>query len=155
MRIRKFCRTLRHPRRASRSRGFGVHSPFAFRFIREVISQPCGYYCYNGLDRMARAEGLSPETVRAIFRISLALRPQRVKVTDSDSEAIRTALATGNPQSPDDSPAVAFIALKDGRERLEEQWAGNERGMLFKAKEMAVFVKSDRLPHQKFRIMLP
>ena len=38
--------------RLRRSRGFGVHSPFAFRFVLNVMCQKHGYYAYNAIDHL-------------------------------------------------------------------------------------------------------
>lgn len=51
-------RMLRH------AGGFGVHSPFAYRFITEVLNQPYAYYAYGRL-RSVRE--------RLLFRVALAL----------------------------------------------------------------------------------
>lgn len=51
-------RMLRH------AGGFGVHSPFAYRFITEVLNQPYAYYAYSRL-RSHRE--------RLLFRVALAL----------------------------------------------------------------------------------
>ena len=36
--------------RHHRSGGFGIHSPYAYRFVREVLRQPKPFYAYKGLD---------------------------------------------------------------------------------------------------------
>lgn len=68
----KFLRRWRH------SRGFGVHSPFAFRFIREVLREHrCAYYAYADIAGevrrrpgvMALAEAL------LLYRVAVDLRP--------------------------------------------------------------------------------
>lgn len=53
------------------SGGYGVHSPFAYRFITEVLRQENAYYCYSRLTDV---------TLRTVFRIVTDLRPRRVEV---------------------------------------------------------------------------
>ena len=35
--------------RHHRSGGFGIHSPYAYQFVRNVWRQPASYYAYKGL----------------------------------------------------------------------------------------------------------
>ena len=42
--VRKFRNFVRWPRRYRTSRGFGVHSPFAFEFITRTIRDRDAYY---------------------------------------------------------------------------------------------------------------
>ena len=81
------------PLRAWRSRGFGVHSPFAFRFITEVLRCPHGYYAYPAIGSSAAA--------RRLYRIILALAPEKVIVTGplSDSLAVAVSLAKTEVQA--------------------------------------------------------
>ncbi len=52
--------------RLRHSRGFGIHSPFAYRFITEVLNQPYAYYAYDSLP-------LHPQ--RLIYRVALSFGP--------------------------------------------------------------------------------
>lgn len=38
--------------RHHRSRGFGIHSPYAFRFVREVLGERLSYYAYEHIDKL-------------------------------------------------------------------------------------------------------
>lgn len=154
-RMTPLIRGVRAPRRAARSRGFGIHSPFAFRFVREVLSQPYAYYCYDRLDKAAKDDGSSPAVVRTLFRLSLWFRPGRVKIVGKTTEAIRLAMIIGNPvASGEDVPQECIAGLGDGRETVAGMWRQSSHGMLFSAKEMAIFVALPHLPHQRFDIFL-
>ena len=39
-------------RRIGKARGFGIQSPWAFRFVTEVIGEKWPYYAYEDIDRM-------------------------------------------------------------------------------------------------------
>ena len=39
-------------RRIGKARGFGIQSPWAFRFVTEVIGERWPYYAYEDIDRM-------------------------------------------------------------------------------------------------------
>lgn len=61
-------------------RGYGVHSPFAFRFITDVIYERCPYYAYRELDRalplsmqMRKRRGL-----HLLLRLANHLQPQTI-----------------------------------------------------------------------------
>lgn len=53
------------------SGGYGVHSPFAYNFITDVLRQEHAYYCYGRL---------ADTTLRTIFRIAVHLQPRQVEV---------------------------------------------------------------------------
>ena len=38
--------------RHHRSGGFGIHSPFAFNFVRTVLREPTPFYAYNGISQL-------------------------------------------------------------------------------------------------------
>lgn len=59
------------PRRWWRAKGFGVHSPFAYGFVRDVLGQPCRYYAYDEADRVAVRRGLPRRMARLLVRIGV------------------------------------------------------------------------------------
>lgn len=65
-------------------RGFGIHSPFAYTFITEVLRQPYAYYAYSVLDGRQRL----------VFRIALYFRPATVALVGAESyaTAVRAAM---------------------------------------------------------------
>ncbi len=71
------------------SKGFGVHSPFAFKFILNVLDEKYEYYAYNKLqqlrinviERTRKENGYKPRVISiseaaAIFRIANYYNPQ-------------------------------------------------------------------------------
>lgn len=92
-------RALTAPRRLMRRRGFGVHSPFAFDFIRHVIAQPCRYYCYPELTAAAKAAGMSPKQLKLLFRIALFLQPKSYIVQGQYEKICTKAIKLGAPQA--------------------------------------------------------
>jgi len=53
-------------------RGFGIHSPFAFRFVTEVLAQRLPYYGYTDISGDPR--------IRLLFRLTVYFRPTTVAV---------------------------------------------------------------------------
>ena len=82
-----------------RSMGFGVHSPFAFRFIRAVLrNRRNGYYAYPAIDAAAatRRERLA---ARRAYRVAAALNPAEVVVHPGVNSAVEAALCAYKPAS--------------------------------------------------------
>ena len=81
--------------RSPHSRGFGVQSPWAYRFVRYVINEHYPYYAYG---RLASEFGLSGNVRRLFelyFRISNFLRPQLVADCGTRSDAFSGYVAAG------------------------------------------------------------
>ena len=74
--------------RHHRSKGFGIHSPFAFNFVRFVLREKSPYYCYESLEDLRHAvidslRGVKnhPRVIpfkdlKMIFRIANYFNPQ-------------------------------------------------------------------------------
>ena len=156
MNLRGLWKLLTNPRRAARSRGHGVHSPFAYRFVREVLRQPYAYYIYPELDEAARSEGRDPRVVRAMYRTALFFAPTPVEVQSAHSDAVEMALKAGNSHlcNPKET-ARCIIATDNAIDGVIRYWEQADSGMLFHTPEAAFFVKSKLLPHQRFDILLP
>ncbi len=168
------------PRRLARRRGFGVHSPFAYDFIRRVISQPCAYYCYPQLRQLARAAGMRPAVLLLLFRISLNFRPRRLAVEGADEdgrEAIIAAVKEGSPESRTDGDGIPDMtvvcgevadssALQCGQNGgvvvflgkhrtcgvARNLWLTTRKGMMFRGSDVAVYAGSPHLPHQLYNV---
>lgn len=173
----KFRRFAGAPRRLSRRRGFGIHSPFAFDFVKRVISQPCSYYCYPVLSATARKNGISSRYLKLLFRLALFFRPASVAVYSDCDSAVTTALKAAVPEiSPAPEPefmvvdrggheAEALACLLRGgtvvigptagnAATIQHLWSGISRGMLFRGSRTAIFVGRRHLPKQAFNIWL-
>lgn len=76
--------------------GYGVHSPFAFRFLTDVVYEHTPYYAYAELDahlpwnsRMRRRKDL-----HLLFRLANWLQPTII-VTPADATIVQTYLQAG------------------------------------------------------------
>lgn len=146
------------------SKGFGVHSPFAFRFITEVLGERCPYYDF---DRLASAHQ------RIAYRIAARLSPATYGVAgDADGTPIRMAC----PHAEQSCGAVDLLLA--GRDAVAEELfptldaegvvviEGNDRalveavkkyldaknhGMTFdNGRDFCILVAYSRLPRQDF-----
>lgn len=87
------------PRLWWRAKGFGIHSPSAYRYVRSVVDEKCHYYVYERVDALAKSAGMSRRTARMLMRVALweqsptavcmGVRPQvKEMVTAWDSRAV-------------------------------------------------------------------
>lgn len=170
-------RILGAPRRLARRRGFGIHSPFAFDFVRRVIACRYDYYCYPRLAALARRDGCSPRLLRLIFRLSLFFRPAGFRIEGRCNAAIAEAIRLGSPQAQPDARDARFVVvtnpsaglpeLADGEEAvivvadlrrnmtaLRAIWPSVRSGMLFRGSNVAVIVVRPGLPRQMFNVWI-
>lgn len=177
----KFRRWLGAPRRLVRRRGFGIHSPFAFDFVRRVIASRYSYYAYPQLTAKAREAGISSGKLRLIFRLALFFRPEAIEVSglsEQKCEAVTAAIKAGSPEARTNAPEAGFLIATDATSRetmrrvaerhgvvvvlgaarkssgIREVWAASECGMLFRGSNVAILVNHAHLPHQIFDIWI-
>jgi hypothetical protein len=81
--------------------GFGVHSPWAYRVITEVIGEHAKYYAYPEINELF---GTRRKTARTVYRLLLHLKPSRVDVV-GDARWCHLASLTGTMHS-DGSPVL-------------------------------------------------
>lgn len=149
-------------RRKRQSAGFGVHSPFAFRFITEVLNQRLPFYCYDTLTAAGH--------MRTVFRICLALKPRSVAFLEG-GERYRPAIAAACPSAGEcgcekadlviglQSDSHLSVAAAAGKHIIAlgkpgEPWRGVRQnlpyGMTFTSQSIAVAVALSHLPRQDF-----
>jgi len=85
--LRRYCTALR---RYSRSKGFGIHSPFAFNFVLQVLREHCPYYAYEAITKRRRQaldlalevsrrpRIISLKNAKMLFRIVCRFRPHTI-----------------------------------------------------------------------------
>ena len=133
-------------------KGYGVHSPFAYSFIRGVVLESSAYYAYADLAQLhpwwVRWFRLYPmQCRRLLFRLANFAEPRTVELRTADEVAAKYiqaavpraevrrkegGLAAVPEGSPEGREAADFVLV--GKERLEEAAAVAarmpERGML-------------------------
>ncbi len=102
-------RLLLTPRRFLRAKGFGVHSPFAYSFLSDVVRCPYAYYAYPLLDAIARnaSPSISPKLMRLIFRVgarfdirtAICLGPE-AQAVNASLRLLRRQIRLVNPGAP-------------------------------------------------------
>lgn len=125
-------------RRAWRVRGFGVHSPFAYAYLRTVIRPARGVRYYAEDDLSSRRE-------RLLYRISVEAGDGAMMILD-DSGTV-----------PHKNTGVrTYVALTPHSARILDRWAaGAACGVLFRSPRMAVFCPRKGIPAQRFEVAMP
>lgn len=104
------------------ARGFGIHSPSAYRLVREVLrpGNAYAYYAYEDIGRARRAlpNLLSQNELELIFRLLLHFRPASVCIPSGPSRAtlefvVKTALPGATLTT-----GPAEMAIVEGRESV-------------------------------------
>lgn len=118
----KIRRALVWLRRSRHSRGFGVQSPWAYRFIRYVVNEHYPYYSYNDLeDRWKGRDKKERKLCRLYFRISNFLQsPLAIDYSDSSdifADYVRsgsrcTKIINVSPQSPESDIDAALSSVE-------------------------------------------
>jgi hypothetical protein len=82
--------------RAKYSRGFGVQSPWAYRFIRYVVNEHYPYYSYKDLEQVyGHLPKQTLKLCRLYFRIANFQRPSQVLDYNSPSDAYADYMKAG------------------------------------------------------------
>jgi len=77
--------------RHHRSRGFGIHSPSAYKFVTQVLRERLPYYAYGDLRNLRKALQAAGERrpsdheARLLFRIVNHFAPQHILLVGADS----------------------------------------------------------------------
>lgn len=156
-------------------KGFGIHSPFAFDFLRSELRPPRGYAYYK-YDRLPHSDTYGDDTLRLLFRILLRLRPGRVCIEGGDlalsdtvllaCPGVRFASATESDMlivAHDTDPIAAdrhahLLILPPYTRAKMRLWRSRlrsaRRGMSFGSRHSRalVFVANPKLPRQDFDI---
>ena len=162
--------------RYRRTRGFGVHSPFAYGFITQVLGSRYPFYCWDKLEAEVRHDSkMRWRDARALFRTLNQFAPGKVYSAPDDRHgAMRIVRAWSNSceisadpvECPflivgDDEPedATAIIAgektvfFTSVRNPLWTRLVADmERGQSFTNSVTGIAVCNPKLPRHHFKI---
>ena len=127
-------------RRWRHTRGYGVHSPLAFRIVKECIrsDRRYGFYCDAYLDFEYHNDRRGLRHARLIIRLLNLLRPSHVWLPDTDKRII-TAIKmimpkmrlTTRKEYIKDTDFIIIFNRADASECWEKMDGQEECGMLF------------------------
>lgn len=111
-------RLLKNPvkwlRRLRTSRGFGVHSPFAFDFITKVMcDKEAYYYAFPEIDslcgktrrdtlpgsKLFLSTDFAQSEARLLFRVMVKFQPEQIVELGGDNEVCRSIIERATPHS--------------------------------------------------------
>lgn len=108
----KLSRLLSYPARWRRSKGFGVHSPFAYSFITGVLTQTeCAYYAYGeiaafcprarkaGFNEIFAGRDMSIAEAHLVFRILCHFNPTQIVEMGHGHEVTNTLFRNAVPRA--------------------------------------------------------
>ena len=98
--------------RHHRSGGFGIHSPYAYRFVRHVWRQPLPYYAYEGIHQLhgtiksgttrrqrREMDLIGEREARLLFRVTNCFNPQRILQAGAATGVESLAMMAVNSES--------------------------------------------------------
>ncbi len=134
------------------SLGFGIHSPFAFGFVRNVLRNPHPFYAF-------RREITSADE-RRLFRVVNYFNPQTVALIGNETEGPRRVIARCCPLARfvSDATGSDFVYLAPGADAPDEfkvVYAANmvqspPRAMVFSNGREGIAIRRHSLPAQTF-----
>lgn len=162
---------LTYPARLRTSRGFGVHSPFAFRFISDVLRERrYAYYAYHAIE--ASPSRLPLQRRKLIFRIVNHFYPAKICRLSGDIGLDSAAsLAAGHPVAPstriwlmtDAEPTttgnnnILIFPLLDKSPKDRDLWNRTCRsmtfGMTFTNGDVGIAVIDKKLPLTHYNLL--
>lgn len=148
-------------KRLRHSKGYGVHSPFAFRMVLETLNPPRGYRYYA-------EEAFADPDHRLVYRIIVALQPSEVHIIGSDCHCeslkpvIRSAAGCFSSQNPPLAivtgasgvipSGVSVFTLRPMDALFRQHVECFEYGHLYSNSRRALFVARQGLPFQCIRV---
>ena len=149
-----------------RTKGHGIHSPFAFRLVTTVINCPYSYYAYPTLDRAAKHTGESKDWIRLLHRLVCEFAPTAVATDVPLSTAERKAIKAADSRIIFSDAAAPLVIRDTLPSQLPESGVVIARsggipptvtrtyGMLFTDGRIVIAVMRHDLPPQDFNIRI-
>ncbi|MCH5247899.1 MAG: hypothetical protein J1E99_07040 [Muribaculaceae bacterium] len=131
--------------------GFGVHSPFAYDFIKSVLREKLAYYAYDEMD----CEAGAIHEKRLIYRLGLYVENNRDKI--AGLAVIDNPKSLKNIWSTVSSNHIVYINLKKIENKklfLQNLLENQKHGMSFtNPGKRVVLATLDYLPRQDYRLL--
>ncbi len=127
MGLRKAFQRLRH------GRGFGVHSPYAYRFITEVLHQPHSYYAYAHVPD----DILSAHDWKLLVRLAVHFRPKTIALGPGVPSRVGRFVHKIVPRARfGDSPDLLIAFNQIPQEYEKDVCAGDLHAIVLNSKSM-------------------
>lgn len=121
------------------SRGFGIHSPFAYYFVLRVLREKYPYYAFADICRFAKISKQSPKEACLIFRIVNFYNPDVIYTFGCDDVVTLKAMLMVNSELTMASIPIPKVESYDNRITRFEDFAPDNR-------QIVVIDKADIVP---------
>lgn len=138
--------------RVGKARGFGIQSPWAYRFVTEVVGEKSPYYYYEEIDRLF-PNAKERKFQKLIYRIRNFTYPSEVMVMDI-AEADNDALDAAIKQCGTDGAIILRGINSSGkaRQRWQEVLSRQDVGITFDMYHFAVCFLDTSIYKQHYRL---
>ena len=156
--LKLYCNALG---RLRHSKGFGIHSPFAFSFVLRVLREKCAYYAYSDIEErrrlairlVAEEEGehpriISQKNAKMLFRIACYFNPSNMVQIGTSYGVSTTAVLEREGVIVARNLLVSDLVVGFVREVTSEL----DYGMTFTNGRIVVIVGYKHLPRQRFNL---
>lgn len=96
-------RLLKNLLRSWHAKGHGIHSPFAYRLITNVLHSPHAYNAFFDIENLLAKNNISPEEVgtyhHLLFRLTYYLKPRKILEIGSRKGVATLFLSAAHPQA--------------------------------------------------------
>lgn len=171
-------RTITWPKRRWRAGGFGIHSPFAYSFVTEVLSRGGAAGHEKLLDGLTGEDlhfaslllrcivHLKPSTIAVYpdsddrLRSIIKATGRNITIVDDDSAAVpdMTVFGASGGSMPGDNGSSVCIIARINKEPSRGLWkrltATCSRGMDFSDRRTGIICRFSHLPRQSFKIVI-
>lgn len=107
---------LKGIKREWRGRGFGIHSPFAFRFIRSVLREKTPYYAYSEIKKISRNRS-EYRRLTLLFRLVCEFMPETIVIYGDEDEKMGAVISLASPERhilhrrPNETESFTFVCI--------------------------------------------
>lgn len=142
-------------KRVGKAKGFGIQSPWAFRFVTEVVAERWRYYAYEDIEKQF-PKRYEQKYQKLLFRIRNFVYPDKLLVMPLDS--ITAENLQDLPRQVGKKGAIVVEGLRESKESLskwEKLKAREEIGVTFDMYSFAVcfFDRNIYKQHYKLNFM--
>lgn len=89
---------LKHAILFRNRRGYGVHSPFVFEFVSEIVSEKLPYYCFDTIEKNISISNTNRKLYRLLFRIVERLSFRNILILGAESSLPRQYISAVSNQ---------------------------------------------------------